>query len=84
MSSFEYLRIYSDPDGISHFEIEKIELESKDYAPPAPPLMTSKLKSANNSVFLELAVGWYGNWYSTPVRQWLILIFMYLEIRREL
>ena len=74
MSSIEYLRIYSDPDGISHFEIEKIDLESKEYAPPAPPLMTSNLKSANNSVFLELPVGWYGDWHPTPIRQWLILM----------
>jgi hypothetical protein len=27
MSSIEYLRIYSDPEGISHFETKSIELE---------------------------------------------------------
>jgi hypothetical protein len=74
MSSIEYLRIYSDPDGISHLEIDQIDLESKDYAPPALSLMTSNLKPANNSVFLELPVGWYGEWHPTPVRQWLILM----------
>ena len=74
MSSIKYLRIYSDSDGISHFEIGNIDLESKDYAPPAPPLKTSNLKPANNSVFLELPVGWYGDWHPTPVQQWLILM----------
>ena len=69
MSSIKYLRIYSDFDGISHFEIGNIDLESKDYAPPAPPLKTSNLKPANNSVFLELPVGWYGDWHPTPVQQ---------------
>ena len=74
MSNIEYLRIYSDSDGCSHFENPNIGLESKDYAPPAPPLNTSPLESADNSVFLELPVGWYGDWHPTPVRQWLILM----------
>ena len=50
MSRIEYLRIYSDDKGCSHFEISSIVLESKDYAPPAPPLNTSTLESADNSV----------------------------------
>ncbi len=74
MSSIEYLRIYSDSDGCSHFETKNVCLESKDYAPPAPPLNTSTLELADNSVFLELPVDWYGDWHPTPVRQWLILI----------
>jgi hypothetical protein len=74
MNRIEYLRIYSDSNGISHFETDGIVLESKNYAPPAPPLNTSKLESADNSVFLELPVGWYGDWHPTPVRQWLVLM----------
>ena len=74
MSSIEYLRIFADEDGCSHFETKNIQLDAKDYAPPAPPLNTSKLETANHSVFLELPVGWYGNWHPTPVRQWLILM----------
>lgn len=74
MSRIEYLRIYSDADGCSHFEIKALGLKSKDYAPPAPPLNTSTLESADNSVFLELPAGWYGDWHPTPVRQWLILM----------
>ena len=74
MSHIEYLRIYADSDGCSHFEIDNIGLESKDYAPPAPPLNTSTAEPAERSVFLELPVGWYGDWHPTPVRQWLILM----------
>ena len=74
MSCIEYLRIFSDSDGCSHFETKNVSLESKDYAPPAPPLNTSVLESADNSVFLELPVGWYGEWHPTPVRQWLIIM----------
>ena len=74
MSSIEYLRIYADEEGCSHFETNEIEMETTDYAPPAPSLNTSRLASADNSVFLELPIGWYGDWHPTPVRQWLILI----------
>jgi len=74
MSHIEYLRIYADAVGCSHFEIKNIGLASKDYAPPAPPLNTSAAESAERSIFLELPVGWYGVWHPTPVRQWLILM----------
>ena len=74
MSRIDYLRIYADADGCSHFEIKTVELETKDYAPPAPPLYRSALASADNSLFLELPVGWYGDWHPTPVRQWLIVM----------
>ena len=74
MRHIEYLRIFSDANGCSHFEIEKIALAPNDYAPPAPVLNTSAVGSANNCVFLELPVGWYGGWHPTPVRQWLVLM----------
>ncbi len=74
MSSIEYLRIFADSDGCSHFETKLVDLTTKDYAPPAPSLNTSTMETADNSVFLELPVGWYGDWHPTPVRQWLILM----------
>ena len=74
MSQIEYLRIYSDPEGCSHFKFEKISLEENNYAPPAPPLNTSLPQSVDKSVFLELPAGWYGDWHPTPIMQWLILM----------
>ena len=80
MAHVDYLRIFSDPEGCSHFETQTINLESKDYAPPASPLFTSALGPATNIVFLELPAGWYGDWHPTPVRQWLILMTGECEI----
>jgi hypothetical protein len=74
MTQIDYLRIYADADGCSHFETKSLEMASTNYAPPAAPLFTSALAPANNSVFLELPVGWYGDWHPTPVSQWLILM----------
>ncbi|MFT5665715.1 MAG: hypothetical protein ACI9JR_003124 [Gammaproteobacteria bacterium] len=74
MSNIAYLRIFADEEGCSHFETKTVDLEAKDYAPPAPFLNTSIMASADNSVFLELPIGWYGDWHPTPVRQWLVLM----------
>ena len=37
-------------------------------------LNTSTKEPADRCVFLELPVGWYGDWHPTPVRQWLVLM----------
>ena len=74
MNSIEYLRIFADEEGCSHFETKIIDLEAKNYAPPAPSINTSIMASADNSIFLELPIGWYGDWHPTPVRQWLVLM----------
>jgi len=74
MNFIEYLRIYADSSGVSHFEELKIKLESTNYAPPAPQLNTSSPESVDKIVFLELPAGWYGDWHPTPVRQWLTLM----------
>ena len=74
MNRIEYLRIYSDETGCSHFETKQIDLRSSDYAPPAPNLNTSTIEEADKYVFLELPVGWYGDWHPTPVRQWIALM----------
>jgi hypothetical protein len=76
----EYLRIYTDESGCSHFQSRHLDLETKDYAPPAPPLNTTPFQSAAHSLFLELPIGWYGVWHPTPVRQWLIFMSGKCEI----
>ena len=74
MSNIEYLRIFADEEGCSHFQTKTIDLEANNYAPPAPSLNTSIMASADNSVFLELPIGWCGDWHPTPVRQWLVIM----------
>ena len=74
LRTLEFLRIYADRDACSHFETEIISLELHDYAPPAPPLYLSSKELSVANMFLELPVGWDGDWHPTPVRQWLVLI----------
>jgi hypothetical protein len=74
MAHIEYTRLFSDPQGGSHFENATVELESHDYAPPAPPLGVSSGRSAEAIVFLALPVGWYGDWHPSPKAQWLVFM----------
>lgn len=74
LSSIEYLRIFAVEEGSSRFETGAIDLQEKNYAPPAPSLNASVPEPSDNSLFLELPAGWYGDLHPTPVRQWLILM----------
>jgi hypothetical protein len=65
----KYTIIYSDEEGESHFNEEEIELESIEYAPPAPPLLMSKIMPAKQYAFSKFNSGWYGDWHPTPLRQ---------------
>lgn len=80
MSQIEYLRIYTDENDCSHFEEVKVSLSSTNYAPPAPNLNTSTIEDAHKYVFLDLPVGWFGDWHPTPVRQWIAVMSGECEI----
>ncbi len=69
-----YVRVYADAAGESHFEDVEVELTSRDFAPPAPPLYLSEVVPATGFAFVRLPAGWYGDWHPTPRRQ----IFFYL------
>ncbi len=74
MKGIAYLRIYADEKGCSHFEVGQTDLSAAAYAPPAPNLNASTMEAAHRYLFLELPVGWFGQWHPTPVRQWLALL----------
>ena len=74
MSHIGYLRIYTDENDCSHFEEVEVSLSSTGYAPPAPNLNTSTIEAADKYVFLDVPVGWYGDWHPSPVRQWMVLM----------
>lgn len=64
-----YTRLYSDENGVSHFQDVEIEFESVDFAPPAPPLDISNPFSASQCSFLKAPPNWFGDWHPAPFRQ---------------
>jgi len=67
----EYVRVYADSSGESHFEDVTVELAAVDFAPPAPPLNVSAFASVSQIGFLSAPPGWYGDWHPAPRRQFI-------------
>lgn len=64
-----YTRVFADDAGESHLEDVEVELETTDFAPPAPPLDLSDFFPAARIGFLRAPVGWEGDWHPAPCRQ---------------
>ena len=65
----QYVRIYADDDGESHFEDVDVALSLVEFAPPAPPLWVSDWKPAERVGFVSGTSGWRGDPHPTPRRQ---------------
>lgn len=74
MSVVEYMHLYADVKGESHFPKRQVELTSTNYAPPAPALDVSAIAPAAGSGFARLAAGWVGDWHPSPTRQWIFFL----------
>ena len=77
--SLECVRLYADSDGQSHFDSISVDLQSTDFAPPAPPLEVSDVVDSRHG-FLRAAPGWFGDWHPTPTRQFMCLLSGALEV----
>jgi quercetin dioxygenase-like cupin family protein len=78
ISSLNYVRLYSDPSGESHFADEEFGTKTTDFAPPAAPLNLSEYISAKKA-FLVAPEGWVGDWHPAPHRQFMILLHGEIE-----
>jgi len=74
----KYTRIYSDPDGDSHFEDVEVELKPVDVAPPAPPVNLAVPMASERVILMSFPPGFHGDWHPAPRRQ------LYLQLSGEL
>jgi Cupin domain. len=70
----EYLRIYPDPNGVTHFDTIRVEQSRKAGAPPAAPFYLSADNPALMYRFYSFEPGWVGELHPAPARQFLILL----------
>jgi hypothetical protein len=66
----DYVRMYNDVDGESHFEDLAVGLERREFAPPAPPAMVGAFDDASGTLLFGADAGWGGEVpHPSPQRQ---------------
>jgi hypothetical protein len=76
----EYVRLYADSTGASHFADERLTFTLADFAPPAPPVSVSDAIQSEGVAFISSPAGWVGDWHPAPRRQYLIFLTGQLEV----
>jgi len=75
MTIWNCIHLYADVDGVSRLNrAHSIELTTKDFAPPATPMLVARAPRATALDFLELPVSWYGGWHPSPANQWVFCL----------
>ena len=70
MQHAQYIHLYTDESGESHFEDLEIELAPADFAPPAAPLNVAQFLPAAQSFWVGAPAGWSGEKpHPSPRRQ---------------
>jgi hypothetical protein len=72
--------VTNDENCNTHFKDENLELESVNFAPPAPPVDLSDFIPASNLVFFNIPAGWIGDWHPAPKRQFFCCLMGQVEI----
>lgn len=75
MTKWAYEWMDADAKGKTcRLEGKSVELKEQSFAPPAPPMLVSKAFAAQKLMFVELPVGWVGDWHASPQTQWVICL----------
>lgn len=75
-----YMRIYSDSGGESHFRQAQATFQLVDYAPPAPPISVSEALAAEAVSFISSPSQWFGDWHPAPRRQFIFMLTGEMEV----
>jgi hypothetical protein len=76
----QYVRLYSDERGDTHFAPVTLQMNETDYRPPAPPLHVSHAREAHVVQFVRMPSGWAGAGILPPEHQFLICLKGTLEV----
>ncbi|NIM28971.1 MAG: cupin domain-containing protein [Gammaproteobacteria bacterium] len=61
-----YVEIFADENGVSHFRDVEIVLTRGEVAPPALPVALSEFMPATEVGFISIPSGWVGGWHQAP------------------
>ena len=74
-----YAKIYSDPNGVSHFQVVEVSFSPSDFASKANPVLRSDFLSAEAG-FVSVPSGWDSGWHNSPGDGFAILLEGRVEI----
>ena len=75
-----YTRMYVDADGESHFDDGQLELQFKDYAPPAEPIAVHTWADARGATLLRMEGNSFEDWHPAPRRQFAFILQGTVEV----
>lgn len=74
VTPLNYVRLFVDDAGVSHFEDCQLPLETRNFAPPTTPLEASEFLPAEGFAVVRFAPDWSGPWHPSPYRQWFFMM----------
>jgi hypothetical protein len=77
----QYVRLYADSAGESHFEDIQVELSAVELVPPAPLLNLSPFLTAEQMAFLGAPAGWASDWHPSAARNMFVVLSGEWEIQ---
>jgi hypothetical protein len=70
----EYIRLFADDTGESHFDDVQIEFADREYTSSAPPLGLSSMFAATELGFMNAPAGWESDWHPSSGRNFFVVI----------
>ncbi|MDJ0926493.1 MAG: cupin domain-containing protein [Gammaproteobacteria bacterium] len=80
MSQLGYTRMYTDADGVSHFDEGELALSLENYAPPASPIAIHRMAEADGATLVFMPAGSFEDWHPAPRRQFAFLLSGTVEV----
>jgi len=75
-----YVKIYADDHGETHFKDEELPMAFLDYAPPAPPLWVGPQGKATGVTVCGFPPAWYGDLHPAPKVEWIMLMTATIDV----
>lgn len=80
MSLWSLTHLFTDAQGLSRVDTNFTQiLQPLEFARPAPAMYVALASNAEALVFVELPVGWRGEWHPSPKAQWVICLAGVME-----
>ena len=69
-----YLRMFADEQGESHFENAELSSNDLPFIPEAPSVYVSPGQPVENLVFMRVPTGWSDDGHTAPRKQWVMVL----------